>query len=377
MPAPFTPGDHVVDRDDDSDSPSQAVVIACPDVICDDWTVPGTAQTVADYNPDYPADDPVVSIAFLTDLARWDGWQDGDPADLSSGVHSHDIRAYTYPASRLTKHESTATTTAPNAEPTHDTEAAAAAKTDTPHDISSASTTHSPSDLPDRLTVWFDGACEPQNPGGHGTYGIVIAASEDGTTLATDCGYIGHGEGVTNNVAEYTALIEALEYVHEHAPTAQITVRGDSQLVIRQLTGEYRVRSERLRPLWQEASHLARDLDITFEWIPREQNEHADGLSRRAYHEHAHTDAITENQTRARAEWRAGEFSIQPLGGTDETMPTDDLSLETATTFEVKETYTVDLIAYSCDCPYSTYRNPPCKHLLGVEWVRNKCSSSE
>jgi ribonuclease HI len=358
----FACGDRVIDRDDDSNSPSQAVVIACPDVLCDDWTVPGTGQTVADYNPDYPADDLVVTIAFLGDLAQWDDWRDAEPTDLAAEIHRRNLRSYSYPASRLVHAASADSTTDSPSEASSDT---------TPSD------TEQPARLSSNLTVWFDGACEPQNPGGHGTYGIVITASEDGTTLITDCGYIGYGEGVTNNVAEYTALIEALEYVHEHASTAQITVRGDSQLVIRQLTGEYRVRSERLRPLWQEASHLARDLDITFEWIPREQNEHADGLSRRAYHEHAHTDAITENRTRARAEWRAGEFSIQPLAGTDETMPTDDLSLETATTFEVKETYTVDLIAYSCDCPYSTYRDPPCKHLLGVEWVRNKCSSSE
>jgi ribonuclease HI len=356
----FTCGDAVIDRDDDSDSPSQAIVIACPDVTCDEWTVPGTGQTVADYNPDYPTDDRIVTITFRTDLAQWDDWRDTDPTDLAAAVHSHDIRSYSYPASRL-EHASSSDTT-----PRADTETQSATTT--------GETDQSPS-LPSHLTAWFDGACEPQNPGGHGTYGIVIAASDDGAILVTDRGYIGHGEGITNNVAEYTALIEALDYVHEHAPAAQVTVHGDSQLVIRQLTGEYRVKSERLQSLWREATQLARDLNITFEWVPREQNEHADGLSRRAYHEHVHADTIERNRTRARAEWRAGEFPIQPLAGDNEPAATDQTTLETATTFEVKQQYTVDLRTYSCTCPYSQYQNSPCKHLLGVEWVRNERSS--
>jgi ribonuclease HI len=355
----FACGDTVIDRDDDSDSPSHAVVIACPDVTCDEWTVPGTGKTVADYNPDHPANDLVVTIAFRTDLAQWDDWQDTDPTELAAAVHRRNIRSYSYPASRLTH------------DPTPESDTEPLPETTTPGE------TDQPTDLPSHVTVWFDGACEPQNPGGHGTYGIIIAASDDGATLVTDRGYIGHGEGVTNNVAEYTALIEALDYVHEHAPTAQVTVHGDSQLVIRQLTGEYRVKSERLQPLWREATQLARNLNITFEWVPREQNEHADGFSRRAYHEHAHTDAIERNRTRARAEWRAGEFSIQPLDTDDEPPATDQPTLETATTFEVKEKYTVDLTAYSCTCPYSQYQHPPCKHLLGVEWVRNKRSAGE
>jgi ribonuclease HI len=358
----FACGDAVIDRDDDSDSPSRAVVIACPDITCEDWTVPGTGQTVADYNPDHPADDSVVTIAFLSDIDQWDDWRDTDPTDLAEGVHSRNIRSYSYPASRLA-HD------AANSTPTSETETLS--ETTTP------SETEQPASLPSHVTVWFDGACEPQNPGGHGTYGIVIAAGEDGAMLVTDRGYIGHGDGITNNVAEYRALIEALEYVHEHGPSIQITVHGDSQLVIRQLTGEYRVKSERLQPLWREARQLAHDLDVTFKWVPREQNEHADGLSRRAYHEHVHTESIERNRTRARAEWRAGDFPIQPLGGDDETPATEQPTIETATTFEVKEKYTVDLIAYSCTCPYSQYQNPPCKHLLGVEWVRDNRSSLE
>jgi ribonuclease HI len=364
----FACGDHVIDRDDDSESPSRAVVIACPDVSCEDWTVPGTDQTVADYNPEYAPEDPVVAIAFLTDLAQWDDWRDTDPADLAPGVHSRNIRSYSYPASRLVSVPST------DAEAETTTDTTTTATTDTEQTPATSSTTT----FPEHITVWFDGACEPQNPGGHGTYGLVIASSDDGETLVTDRGYIGHGEGITNNVAEYTALIEALEYVHDHAPTAQVTVHGDSQLVIRQLTGEYRVRSERLRPLWQEATHLARDLDLIFEWVPREQNERADGLSRRAYHEHVYHDAIERNRTRARAEWQAGEFPIRPLASDDEPAPpTDPPALHTATTFEVKEEYTVDLTAYSCTCPYSQYQDPPCKHLLGVEWVRDTQATPE
>ncbi len=92
------------------------------------------------------------------------------------------------------------------------------------------------------------------------------------------------GDDVTNNVAEYTALIKGLECLKEMG-VSKVRIRGDSQLVIRQLKGEYRVRSSRMKPLYEKARQLLRDFQYELEWVPRELNEEADRLSREAFRE--------------------------------------------------------------------------------------------
>lgn len=132
------------------------------------------------------------------------------------------------------------------------------------------------------IVVYFDGLCEPVNPGGIATYGFVVY--RDGVRLAEGRGFAGAGflGGVaTNNVAEYTALIRALEWLLDHELNGEeLVVRGDSQLVVRQLQGVYAVRSERLVPLYRRArellSHFPR---YRLEWVPREENSEADALS--------------------------------------------------------------------------------------------------
>jgi len=136
--------------------------------------------------------------------------------------------------------------------------------------------------------VYFDGLCEPVNPRGIATYGFVIY--RDGEKIFEGCGVVGagmFGDDVTNNVAEYTALIKALEWLVEQGYTKdEVTVRGDSQLTIRQLNGVYAVRSMRILPLYKKARELVSKFeDIWFEWVPREENEEADSLSRKAYRE--------------------------------------------------------------------------------------------
>jgi ribonuclease HI len=86
-------------------------------------------------------------------------------------------------------------------------------------------------------------------------------------------------------VAEYTALIEGLQAALEwHDAGELVEVRGDSQLAIRQMKGEYQVKSARIRPLHRKARELARQIGrVTWRWVPREQNEEADALSREAY----------------------------------------------------------------------------------------------
>lgn len=126
--------------------------------------------------------------------------------------------------------------------------------------------------------LYFDGACLPRNPGGVATFGWVL--EWNGKKM--------RGEGVetekgTNNVAEYAGLIHGLEKALEEG-IEEIVVRGDSQLVIRQLQGIYSVNSERIKPYYERARELLRRFKRAYlEWIPREQNSEADELSVKAY----------------------------------------------------------------------------------------------
>jgi ribonuclease H / adenosylcobalamin/alpha-ribazole phosphatase len=111
------------------------------------------------------------------------------------------------------------------------------------------------------------------NPG-PAAFGYVLEA-EDGTVLAT------HGEAIgtaTNNVAEYRALVAGLEKALELG-VEEVDVVSDSQLLVRQMTGEYKVKNEALRKLSLEAAALARRLrKVTYRSVPREHNELADRL---------------------------------------------------------------------------------------------------
>ena len=137
------------------------------------------------------------------------------------------------------------------------------------------------------IEVYFDGACEPINPRGIATYGFVIY--RNGEKIKEEGGLACEplSDRASNNVAEYTALVKALEYLVEAGMMGEeVVVRGDSQLAIRQLNGVYAVRSWRIIPLYEKAVKLIGEFkSITFEWVPRERNEEADELSHRAYEE--------------------------------------------------------------------------------------------
>lgn len=132
-------------------------------------------------------------------------------------------------------------------------------------------------------TAFFDGACEPVNPGGVATWGFVVYKNNN--LIHTDCGIaqIPFSSTSTNNLAEYTALIKALEYCLEKG-IKHLLVKGDSQLVIKQMTGGYSVRSACILPLYIKTSEYIRKFEtIVFKWIPREENKEADRLSKKAY----------------------------------------------------------------------------------------------
>jgi ribonuclease HI len=138
----------------------------------------------------------------------------------------------------------------------------------------------------DVIEVFFDGLCLPINPGGVACYAYLIK-KRDGKLLHSGSGIAAEpvSPQATNNVAEYTALLKALEWLVQNGYAAhKIEVRGDSQLVIKQMNGEFRVKNKRLIPLFQKAVLLkGKFKDLSISWIPREQNREADRLSERAY----------------------------------------------------------------------------------------------
>ena len=111
------------------------------------------------------------------------------------------------------------------------------------------------------------------NPG-PAAYGFVLE-SEDGTVLAAEGEAIGTA---TNNVAEYSGLIAGLEKAIElHVP--QVEVVSDSELMVKQMRGEYRVKNEALRELYDEATALAHRVgNVEYRHVKRAHNELADKL---------------------------------------------------------------------------------------------------
>ena len=137
-----------------------------------------------------------------------------------------------------------------------------------------------------KIRIHCDGLCEP-NPGGLATYGFVIEEQEKAHWREIDRakGIAARGQGATNNVAEYTAAIRALQWLSDENRTGvSVALYSDSQLLVNQLSGNWRVKSPLIRPLWSEARALLdRFVDSQVIWVPREQNEPADGLSVEVY----------------------------------------------------------------------------------------------
>lgn len=124
------------------------------------------------------------------------------------------------------------------------------------------------------IIVYTDGACL----GNPGEMGIGIVIYRDEVRIEELSETLGYG---TNNIAEYTAVIRALETAHSLGET-EIHIKSDSQLLVRQLNEEYKVRDPVLVDLKQKISKLRVGLKITFEHIAREHNKEADKLSKEA-----------------------------------------------------------------------------------------------
>jgi ribonuclease HI len=130
-----------------------------------------------------------------------------------------------------------------------------------------------------KARLYTDGGARG-NPG-PAAYAYVLEA-DDGTILAS------HGEQIgvaTNNVAEYRGLVAGLEKAVELA-VPEVEVVSDSELMVKQMRGEYRVKNEALQDLWQQAARLARKLEkVEYRHVAREHNELADRLVNKALDE--------------------------------------------------------------------------------------------
>ncbi|MDN3267800.1 bifunctional RNase H/acid phosphatase [Streptomyces sp. MA15] len=116
------------------------------------------------------------------------------------------------------------------------------------------------------------------NPGPAG-YGAVVSDAATGETLAEAAEYIGVA---TNNVAEYRGLLAGLRAARELDPEARVHVRMDSKLVVEQMTGRWKIKHPAMKPLAAEAATVFPPDRVTYEWIPRARNTHADRLANEA-----------------------------------------------------------------------------------------------
>ena len=99
-----------------------------------------------------------------------------------------------------------------------------------------------------QIQVFFDGLCQPCNPGGTACFAFIVK-NEEGNTIHSEYGLAARKS--TNNVAEYTAIIKALEWLSRHNFENQnIIIRGDSLLVINQIEGNFEVRATNIIPLY-------------------------------------------------------------------------------------------------------------------------------
>ncbi|WP_344295954.1 reverse transcriptase-like protein, partial [Streptomyces synnematoformans] len=115
------------------------------------------------------------------------------------------------------------------------------------------------------------------NPGPAG-YGAVVRDAA-GAVLAEDAAYVGVA---SNNVAEYRGLIAGLRAARALDPDAEVRVRMDSKLVVEQMSGRWKIKHPGMRELAAEARDVFPPGRVSYEWIPREKNKHADRLANEA-----------------------------------------------------------------------------------------------
>jgi len=131
------------------------------------------------------------------------------------------------------------------------------------------------SQVPQHVTLFADGGAR-NNPGP--AAGAAVLIDDGGTVIEEAFRYLGHA---TNNVAEWNGLLAGLEAA-VRLGVREVTVRLDSELVVKQLLGEYRVKNAALQPLHRRAMELLRGFErVDIGHVPRKQNKLADALVNR------------------------------------------------------------------------------------------------
>jgi ribonuclease HI len=129
------------------------------------------------------------------------------------------------------------------------------------------------------IIAYIDGGARG-NPGPAG-YGVRVE-NEQGDLIEEFCGFLG---SATNNIAEYNGLLAALRYANAHGHRT-VRIKSDSELLVKQMIGQYRVKNPGLQTLYQQAQSLARTLErVAYEHVRREQNKDADRLANQAMDE--------------------------------------------------------------------------------------------
>jgi len=219
-------------------------------------------------------------------------------------------------------------------------------------------------------TIYFDGACLPVNPGGIACFGIV-AIDENNIRIKEKWGIVAeHG---TNNIAEWTGLIEAIRAAKELG-WKNVKILGDSQLVVHQFNGLWEIRKKHLRKLYREAQKEASDLKkIKVSWIPREKNL-ADPVCHKAFIDHV------ENKARERAEKEIEKYSIRQIDENHFIVSKQNKEKEIVSSYDV-----VLSPSFSCTCPFFVrYNSYPllkrsnlkvkCKHYFILQNLLEKVS---
>src|SRR6266550_6809881 len=125
---------------------------------------------------------------------------------------------------------------------------------------------------------------EPVNPGGSAAYGILIKV--DGVEKYSEGHLVVKGPEATNNIAEYAGFCAAVDWILNNNLLGVTIIRGDSKLVIMQLSGKWKVHGGKYLPYHYKAKHLLAILqertenNVKLEWISRDKNGEADKISK-------------------------------------------------------------------------------------------------
>ena len=122
------------------------------------------------------------------------------------------------------------------------------------------------------IEVFFDGCCEPKNPGGTASYGFIVLGGDK--EIYRESKIVCSGPEASNNVAEYNGLLNALRWLYKNGyKDTDIHCKGDSMLVVQQINGRWNMNKGIYIPWAIKCKEAIKYFPkITFDWIPREEN---------------------------------------------------------------------------------------------------------